>query len=345
MALYLGKDLVSAFSGSGGTTIKNQDITVTENGTYTADSGYTGLGTVTVDVPTGGGDVKLVDWVSGTLEEVAEGDIAGATTIREYGFYKCTSLKKMTIPESVTSLGAYAFGECSNLEEIHFNAIAMSDLANNNNIFYKTGNSGNGIKVVISKKVTRIPAYLLNPYGTSSSYSPKVTSVEFEEGSVCSIIGRNAFNYLINITSVNIPNSVTKIDNYAFKDCSALAQITIPNSVIEIGDSAFIRTGLTSVVIPDGVTTILNSCFQNCTSLTSVTFNGSIAKINSRAFNGCTAMKTYDFTHCTSVPILSDKDAFTYIPSDCQIRVPASLYDEWIAATNWSNYASYIVAV
>lgn len=292
-----------------------------------------------------GGAVKLVEWVSGTLEEVAEGDIAGANTIREYGFYKCTSLKKMTIPESVTSLGAYAFGECSNLEEIHFNAIAMSDLASNNNIFYKTGNSGNGIKVVISKKVTRIPAYLLNPYNTSSSYSPKVTSVEFEEGSVCSIIARNAFAYLINITSVNIPNSVTKIDNFAFMSCSALAQITIPNSVIEIGDSAFIRTGLTSVVIPDGVTTILNSCFQYCTSLTSVTFNGSIAKINSRAFHSCTAMKTYDFTHCTSVPTLTDKDAFTSIPSDCQIKVPTSLYDAWISATNWSNYASQIVAV
>ena len=46
-----------------------------------------------------------------------------------------------------------------------------------------------------------------------------------------------------------------------------------------------------------------------------------------------------------SAPTLSNTNAFTDIPADCEIRVPAALYDEWIAATNWSTYASKIVAV
>jgi hypothetical protein len=61
-------------------------------------------------------------------------------------------------------------------------------------------------------------------------------------------------------------------------------------------------------------------------------------------FNNCTGMAFYDFTSHTSVPTLSNISAFSGIPSDCEIRVPAVLYDEWIAATNWSAYASKIVA-
>jgi hypothetical protein len=56
-------------------------------------------------------------------------------------------------------------------------------------------------------------------------------------------------------------------------------------------------------------------------------------------------MKYYDFTSHTTVPTLVNTNVFNGIPSDCEIRVPAALYDEWIAATNWTGYASKIVAV
>jgi hypothetical protein len=56
-------------------------------------------------------------------------------------------------------------------------------------------------------------------------------------------------------------------------------------------------------------------------------------------------MAMYDFTSHTSVPTLSNTDAFSGIPSDCVIKVPVALYDEWSTATNWSTYASQIVAV
>ena len=62
-------------------------------------------------------------------------------------------------------------------------------------------------------------------------------------------------------------------------------------------------------------------------------------------FYYCYSVKFFDFTRHTSVPTLSNTNAFSSIPADCEIRVPAALYDEWIAATNWSTYASKIVAV
>ena len=61
-----------------GGTINNQDKTITQNGTYTADSGYTGLGEVTVNVSSGSGDVKLFDTVEHMQADpdASEGDLA-----------------------------------------------------------------------------------------------------------------------------------------------------------------------------------------------------------------------------------------------------------------------------
>jgi hypothetical protein len=56
-------------------------------------------------------------------------------------------------------------------------------------------------------------------------------------------------------------------------------------------------------------------------------------------------MKFYDFSQHESVPTLGGTYAFSRIPSDCEIRVPMALVDEWKAASNWSNYASQIVGV
>ncbi len=75
-----------------------------------------------------------------------------------------------------------------------------------------------------------------------------------------------------NLTSIDIPNSVTSIDDYAFNRCSGLTSVTIPNSVTSIGESAFNRcSGLTSVTIPNSVTSIGSWAFFGCSGLTEVT--------------------------------------------------------------------------
>ena len=49
-----------------------------------------------------------------------------------------------------------------------------------------------------------------------------------------------------------------------------------------------------------------------------------------------------DFSQCSAVPTLSNTSAFSGITKIAKIIVPDSLYDEWIAAANWSTYANYI---
>jgi hypothetical protein len=62
-------------------------------------------------------------------------------------------------------------------------------------------------------------------------------------------------------------------------------------------------------------------------------------------FNNCYGVRFYDFSFHAEVPTLANTNAFTGIADDCEIRVPEALYNEWIAATNWTTYANHIVAV
>ena len=125
------------------------------------------------------------------------------------------------------------------------------------------------------------------------------------------------------VQKVEIGEGVTSISRYAFNHCYSLASITIPESVTSIGDSAF----------------------YYCYSLASITIPESVTSIGISAFSYCYGMRYYDFTARASVPALPSTSAFSGIPSDCQMLIPAALYDEWSAATNWATYAKYMVAV
>ena len=211
------------------------------------------------------------------------------TSIGNYVFRGCTSLMSITIPDRVTSIGKYAFYGCTALEEIYFNAVAMNDLSYNNYAFNNAGKRGGGIKVVIGKNVTKIPACLFHP--SSPSYAPIIVSVEFEEGSICESIGNYAFNNCTSLKSVTIPDSVTSIGSSAFNNCTSLMSVTIPDSVTSIDTYAFYScTSLKTITIPDRVTSIGENTFAYCTSLTSVTIGNGVASIGNSAFYGCTRL-------------------------------------------------------
>ncbi len=154
------------------------------------------------------------------------------TSIGNYAFMNCSELSSITIPNSVETIGDYAFKSCSRLSSI------------------------------------TIP--------------DSVTS-----------IGRSSFEYCVGFTSITIPNSVTSIGDYAFSGCSGLTSITIPHSVTSIRRSAFeYCDGLTSITIPNSVTSIGNSAFRGCSGLTSITIPNSVTSIGGYAFNNCSSLTT-----------------------------------------------------
>jgi hypothetical protein len=94
------------------------------------------------------------------------------------------------------------------------------------------------------------------------------------------------------INSVEIPEGVTYIGNYAFVNCRNLAYITLPSSLTFIGESFFADSGLRSIVIPEGVTTIGRNAFSGCTRLSSISLPSTIVVIDYLAFNNCTYLTT-----------------------------------------------------
>ena len=165
-----------------------------------------------------------------------------------------------------------------------------------------------------------------------------------EIGKNVTSVGNYAFYNCYSLSSVVMSQGVTSVGSLAFYNCYSLSSVVMPQGVTSIGSNLFYKCySLSSVVIPQGVTSIGSNAFFNCYSLSSVVIPETVGSIAANAFNGCYGMAYYDFTQCISVPTLANVNAFNSIPSDCKIVVPDSLYDTWVAATNWSAYANNII--
>ena len=300
---------------------------VCPNGTVTVDWGdgttpdtLTGTSTTTVKwtpnhAYAAPGEYVIKLTVDGTMGFYGDFSSSGGSAILRYSssednrnrVYK-NSVQKIEIGNGVTSIGSFAFNNCSSLASI-----------------------------TIPDGVTSIEA---SPFG--SCYS--LASITIPDG--VTSIKASAFGSCYSLASITIPDGVTSIEGPVFVRCSSLASITIPDGVTSIGESAFDRcSSLASITIPDGVTSIGESAFDSCYSLASITIPDGVTSIGDYAFYSCFGAAFYDFTACTTVPTLASTDTFPNIPSDCQIRVPAALVDAWKAATNWSTYADHIVGV
>ncbi len=188
----------------------------------------------------------------------------GTVGIADKAFADFADLVKVTIPDSVTSIGSSAFYNCTGLTAVH-----ISDIASWCNIAF-SGYYSNPLYYAKNLYLNGelVTDHLVIPNGVTS-------------------IGIYAFYYCTGLTSITIPDSVTSIGSSAFSGCTGLTSITIPDSVTSIGSYAFSGcSGLTSITIPDGVTSIGIYAFYYCDGLTSVTFENTVGwKAGSAAVN------------------------------------------------------------
>lgn len=159
-------------------------------------------------------------------------------------------------------------------------------------------------------------------------------------------IGERAFYGCSALEAISVPNSVATIGKSAFYECSSLEEINLPDGITDIGSyMCYACHALKSINIPNGVITIGNNAFHICRAVSKVSISKNVTSIAASAFASMYSCAWYDFTQHTAVPTLAHTSAFTGIPADCEIRVPAALVDEWKAATNWATYADKIVGV
>ena len=138
------------------------------------------------------------------------------------------------------------------------------------------------------------------------------------------------------ISKINLPNSVTGIEEGAFKSCTSLTDINIPNSVTSIEWATFHTcTGLTSINIPGSVTTIGSNAFYDCTSLTDINIPNSVTSIGEQAFYNCDNLKSV-YMNASTPPFIGSQ-AFHNISKDLTIYIPRGSYTAyWLSY--WGNY-------
>lgn len=149
------------------------------------------------------------------------------TVINPYACEQSGITWEIRIPDSVKTIGDYAFYKCNNLGTVSF-----------------------GDK----SKLEKIGAYAF--YGCSN-----VNQVVFK-GTTLKSIGTGAFQTCGNLHDIDIPEGVTKIANGTFDGCHNLNTIKLPNSLKNIGDNAFKNcTNIKKMVIPKNVSHISNNSF------------------------------------------------------------------------------------
>lgn len=165
----------------------------------------------------------------------------GVTRIDKAAFYYCGFLSSLTLPESVVTIGEYAFGGCSKLTEIQL---------------------PEGITVIEDN---------------TFNYCTGLTGITLPAGLVS--IGACAFAYCYDLTDIAIPGGVTAIEGWTFYGCRGLTGITLPGGLRSIGRSAFENCReLKDVALPESVVSIEAEAFANCPNLTLTVARGSYAE-------------------------------------------------------------------
>ena len=101
-------------------------------------------------------------------------------------------------------------------------------------------------------------------------------------------IGDYTFDGCLNLTSLTLPYSTTKICSYAFSWCMGLTSLIIPSGVEYIGEEAFGNcSALSSLTIPSNVNEIGYKAFNNCSGLTILTLPSRLTKIADDTFSNC----------------------------------------------------------
>ena len=166
------------------------------------------------------------------------------------------------------------------------------------------------------------------------------------EGILVTVIGGSAFNNCTGLTEIDLPEGLTRIEDYAFQGCTGLTEIEIPDSVTIIGKYAFNNcrnissftyprslneTGtcifqnmesLKEITVPEGVTTLPASVFNNAAYLTKVDLPSTLSVIGGSAFNNCTGLTEIDLPE--GLTKIEDY-AFQGCTGLTEIEIPASV--------------------
>ena len=236
------------------------------------DASTKSTGSYNIEIPTELNDIRVTGLGDYSFAVDADSD-AGYP-----GNSLCRNIHSVTIPESVTSIGKYAFARCSSLTSLKLgeNIKTIGDHA-----FY----------YCIKLESVTIPQSVTFMGDRAFTGCAQLNSLTINDAAIS--IGDWTFDECYKLTTLSLGEKIKTIGDYAFYDCRILNNVTIPQSVTSIGDHAFgCCYGMDSFTIKDATTSIGKYAFSDCQSLTTLSLGENITTIGDDAFRSCYKLET-----------------------------------------------------
>ena len=281
-------------------------------------------------------------------EELVECRIPdGTSAVNDYLFAGCSSIERLILPASVSSIGKGSFEYCSSLDTINLSEgltrlgdfcflnctklerIIIPDSVTSIGIqaFY---NCSSLSQLQFGKALSSIGRYAFNKCGA-------LTSLEFPDA--LEELGVEAFRNCSNLSSITFGVGLKTIGGFAFASCPKLTELELPRGVTEIGDGAFRDCyGLASISLPDSITTIGLSTFTNCSKLQRIEIPKTVTAIASQAFLGCTSLE--NIIARATVPPLCGVSFDNENYQNAMLCVPQSSIQAYMSAPEWKRFNS-----
>lgn len=284
----------------------------------------------------------------GNLESVTFGHYGCSTTIGDNAFYDCGSLKSIDIGVNVTYIGNRAFNNCSKLNSITVSSANPSfDSRDNCNAIINSATNTLIVgcnNTVIPNTVNSIGLYAFSGSGLTNVNIPNsVTSID-----------EAAFYNCTALTNASIGNSVTHIDEFSFSGCKELTTITVStenttfdsreycNGIVNTATNTLV-VGCKNTVIPNTVTAIGNNAYTNCVSLISVDIPNSVTSIGNTAFYYCFALADIYCSILDPCKVTMGTNVFEYVPKEaCTLHVPKNTTDLYTSADQWKDFVNIV---
>lgn len=352
------------YYGDGGNVVIPDDLGITTIG----ESAFESNSTITsVVIPDGVTEIGQSAFMN--CEKLSSVSMPNTvTTIKEEAFFN-SKLETVAIPNAVATIGTGAFGACETLTAISVNSTNTVYSSNEGVLFDKSQSllhtypGGKTGTFAVPATVTKI--------NDEAFYGSNVAAVAMNDKTQS--IGDKAFNSCKELTSIDIPSSVSTIGQSAFENSSKLeainvsgsnnkysseegilydknktqlitypenkqgASVDIPGTVSSIENAAFSGSKLISVNIPSSVTSIKESAFKNNSKLEAVEIPSSVKTIQNLIFSGCTELK--DVTIKWTTPLSVPEDIFKGVnTANVTLHVPVGKESAYKNAEVWKNF-------
>ena len=281
------------------------------------------------------------------------------------------TLKSISIPSSVTTIGINAFTDCRYLTTVLFSGTKLTTLE------IVSFSKCKSLKtIVVPEGVTsieesafaecdsllsaKLPESLIS-IGDMAFYKCK-SLLDITIPSKVSVLGQMSFRECLKIQTITILAPLTVIQPATFYDCNGLLSITLPETVKWIGNNAFYRClSMPTIDLPESLDSIGPESFVNCAKMKSITIPASVKKIGAWAFNNNPGLETIVFlpknaiidrwafstignlksffvTSETPIDLSNYVDVFFVTHFDATLYVPKGSKNAYEAAEQWTDF-------